>query len=262
MLTISQLADAAGVTVAAVRHYHRIGLLAEPERDGSGYRRYGAAAVVRLIRIHVLAGAGVPLAQVEGLLDAEPEAFADRVREIDARLRADIRRLRETRERLARLAAGDLMALPPSVTGYLDRLRGLGVGERYLTMERDAWILVAAQLPDRIDAIIARKHEDLDDPDLVRLYALLSSASDWTVDDPSLVEVADLLDRIRTRALQEGGGELEAGLEDGVADLVDAMMTESAPASQQLLRLLAERGWTGWTRPRRIGGDAEGPARG
>jgi hypothetical protein len=44
MLTIGQLAAYAGVTVRAVRHYHQIGLLPEPERDASGYRRYGATA--------------------------------------------------------------------------------------------------------------------------------------------------------------------------------------------------------------------------
>ncbi|WP_344167895.1 MerR family transcriptional regulator [Kribbella lupini] len=38
MLTISRLAAYAGVTVRAVRHYHQIGLLPEPERDHSGYR--------------------------------------------------------------------------------------------------------------------------------------------------------------------------------------------------------------------------------
>lgn len=42
MLTISQLAPYAGVTVP-VRHYHQTGLLAEPERDHSGYRSYDAA---------------------------------------------------------------------------------------------------------------------------------------------------------------------------------------------------------------------------
>ena len=42
MLTISQLATYAGVTVRAVRHYHHVGLLPEPSRDGSGYRTYGA----------------------------------------------------------------------------------------------------------------------------------------------------------------------------------------------------------------------------
>ena len=65
MLTISQLAAYAGVTVRAVRHYHQIGLLPEPERDHSGYRTYDAAAVVRLIRIRTLADAGVPLARVQ-----------------------------------------------------------------------------------------------------------------------------------------------------------------------------------------------------
>ena len=50
MLTISQLAAYAGVPVRAVRHYHQIGLLPEADRDSSGYRRYGAKAVVALIK--------------------------------------------------------------------------------------------------------------------------------------------------------------------------------------------------------------------
>ena len=77
MLTIGQLASYAGVTIRAVRHYHHIGLLPEPERDASGYRTYDAAAVVRLIRIRTLADAGVPLARVRELLDADPVTFAD-----------------------------------------------------------------------------------------------------------------------------------------------------------------------------------------
>ena len=52
MLTISQLAAYAGVTVRAVRHYHQVGLLPEPDRDASGYRSYDAAAVIALIRIN------------------------------------------------------------------------------------------------------------------------------------------------------------------------------------------------------------------
>ena len=71
MLTIGQLAAYAGVTVRAVRHYHQIGLLPEPERDASGYRRYGATAVVSLIKIRTLADAGVPLSQIGRMLDAD-----------------------------------------------------------------------------------------------------------------------------------------------------------------------------------------------
>ena len=67
----------------AVRHYHAKGLLPEPERDHSGYRRYDAAAVVDLIRIRTLADAGVPLSRVRGLLVADDVAFAAAVEEID-----------------------------------------------------------------------------------------------------------------------------------------------------------------------------------
>ncbi|MEU0493131.1 MerR family transcriptional regulator [Nocardiopsis sp. NPDC006139] len=86
MLTIGELASYAGVTVRAVRHYHAEGLLAEPERDRSGYRRYGADAVIELIRIRTLARAGVPLSRVRELLRADREGFAAAVDDIDARL--------------------------------------------------------------------------------------------------------------------------------------------------------------------------------
>jgi hypothetical protein len=82
---------------------------------------------VRLIRIHSPADAGVPLARVQELLDAGPEELADGVR------------LQGTRKRLASLAAGEQLALPRSIAGYLDRLRGLGVDERYIDLEERGW---------------------------------------------------------------------------------------------------------------------------
>src|SRR5256714_5762124 len=91
MLTIGQLASYAGVTIRAVRHYHQIGLLLEPQRDASGYRTYDAVAVVRLIRIRTLAEAGVPLAPGRELLDPDPQTFAAATTEIDRPPRARIR---------------------------------------------------------------------------------------------------------------------------------------------------------------------------
>ena len=126
MLTISQLASYAGVTVRAVRHYHAKGLLPEPERDHSGYRRYDAAAVVELIKIRTLADAGVPLSRVRELLAAGDEEFAAAIDDIDRRLRAEIRERQRHRERIAQLAAGDSLALPPEAVAYLDRMRELG----------------------------------------------------------------------------------------------------------------------------------------
>jgi DNA-binding transcriptional MerR regulator len=258
MLTISQLAAHAGVTVRAVRHYHKIGLLPEPERDHSGYRTYNAAAVVRLIRIHALADAGVPLARVQELLDAGPAEFADGVQEIDKELRAKIRQLRDTRKRLARLAAGEHLALPQSVVDYLDRLRGLGVDERYIEMERDAWIMVAAQGPPHsIDAVIARKHEDLDDPDMVKLYSLINGVLDLPADHPRIFEIADVMERLLIRAAE--AGELGAdGFDDQFADLLDSFMVEAAPGNKRFLAIMEERGWRGWTRIERVPADERG----
>src|ERR1700733_11842749 len=115
MLTIGQLAAYAGVTTRAVRHYHQIGLLPEPERDASGYRRYGATAVVSLIKIRTLANAGVPLSQIMRMLEADASTFAEAVQRIDSQLRGEIDRLESSRKQIARLAAGNNLALPPEV---------------------------------------------------------------------------------------------------------------------------------------------------
>ncbi|MET9866337.1 MerR family transcriptional regulator, partial [Streptomyces sp. NPDC006386] len=159
MLTIGELASYAGVTVRAVRHYHAKGLLPEPERDHSGYRRYGADAVVELIRIRMLAEAGVPLARVRELLRAGEEEFAAAVADIDRRLAAEIRERQRHRARIARLTSGDGLALPPEVVGFLERLRALGVDERIVRAERDGWIPLAARFPERVGEWIVRKQE-------------------------------------------------------------------------------------------------------
>lgn len=247
MLTISQVANYAGVTVAAVRHYHHVGLLPEPPRDQSGYRRYDATAVVRLIRIHVLASAGIPLSQVETMLDADEQTFSAGVSAIDRRLRVEIDHLQATRERLAKLAAGDHMALPQCVVDYLARLRTMGLNEDFIVLERDAWIIVSAQVPDQIDAIIAQKHDDLDDPAMANLYRMLSEAVDWPMNGPRLVEVADCFEQILIR-MSADGYLVEPNLDDRMVALLDATMVAAAPASRGLLALLEERGWKGWTR--------------
>ncbi|WP_129786871.1 MerR family transcriptional regulator [Promicromonospora panici] len=259
MLTISQVASYAGVTVRAVRHYHQIGLLPEPERDRSGYRSYDAAALVRLIRIHTLADAGVPLARVQELLDAAPDEFARSIKEIDRGLRAEMRRLRENRKRIARLADGESLALPRSVLDYLDRLRGLGVDEEYIALERDGWIMVAAHAPDEIDDIIAMKHRELDDPDTVLLYKLINEAIHWPADDPRIVEIVDVMERIVWRAAEAGqlGETGDDDRDQPFVDLLDALPAAS-PGGRRVIALLEERGWKGWTRieqvpPRRLG---------
>lgn len=252
MLTISQLASYAGVTVRAVRHYHQIGLLPEPDRDRSGYRSYQADAVVQLIRIRTLAEAGVPLTRVRQLLSASEEDFAAAVAELDKELRSEIRRLQQNRERIARLAAGESLALPPSVVTFLGSLRSLGVDERYIELERDAWIIVAARAPDHIDELIATKQAELADPDMARFYRLVSQALEWEPDDPRIVELADLLEKLMERGLEEGMDTVPEEFDDSFIDLLDATTANSSPVAQRLLEILEERGWRGWTRVERV----------
>jgi DNA-binding transcriptional MerR regulator len=64
-VTIGQAAAFAGVTVKTVRHYHKLGLVEEPRRDSSGYRRYGSAELPRLVPARTPAATGVPPAEVE-----------------------------------------------------------------------------------------------------------------------------------------------------------------------------------------------------
>jgi DNA-binding transcriptional MerR regulator len=255
MLTIGQLAAYAGVTARAVRHYHQIGLLPEPERDASGYRRYGATAVVSLIKIRTLANAGVPLSQIGRMLEADAPAFAEAVQRIDSHLREEIERLETTRKQVTQLAAGDSLALPPEVTSYLDRLREIGVPQRLVEAERDAWILVTARWPELIGEIMAGKLAQLEDPQVVRLYRVLSELfeSDASDDDPRLEEVADIMADGLERAY--ASGEIKPGQmahDDLPFDLLDAHVVESDPRAQRLMNLMRDRGWDGWIRSKRL----------
>jgi DNA-binding transcriptional MerR regulator len=254
MLTIGQLAAYAGVTARAVRHYHQIGLLPEPERDASGYRRYGATAVVSLVKIRTLANAGVPLSEIGEMLEADVPAFAEAVQRIDRHLRDEIERLETSRKQIAQLTAGDSLALPPEVISYLDRLRDIGASERMVDSERDGWILLAARWPDLIPEVIAGKHAQLEDPQLVRLYRILSELLESDAVDVSRAEeAADILASLFERAYTAGELNLgEVAHDDLAVNVLDALAVESDPRMHRMLDLMRERGWAGWTRIERL----------
>jgi DNA-binding transcriptional MerR regulator len=254
MLTIGQLAAYAGVTVRAVRHYHQIGLLPEPERDASGYRKYGAPAVVALIKIRTLADAAVPLSNIGRMLEADPAAFAEAVERIDAHLSDEIDRLAASRHRIAQLAAGDSLVLPPEVVAYLDRLREIGTSERMMAGERDAWILMAARWPDKVIEWMPGKLAQLDDPRVVRLYQVLSELLETDdIDSPLAVEAADIMVELAEHA--EAVGELDLGDpggDDTSFALLDDLADVADKRAEQLRDLMRERGWDGWSRMQRL----------
>jgi len=71
-----EFANLAGVTVRTLRYYDRLGLL-RPQRNGSGYRVYRERDLERLEQIVALKFLGMPLAEIQKLLDASPAGLPE-----------------------------------------------------------------------------------------------------------------------------------------------------------------------------------------
>ncbi|TQM09309.1 MerR family transcriptional regulator [Pseudonocardia kunmingensis] len=97
-----ELADLAGTSVRAVRHYHHVGLLAEPQRRANGYKQYGVAHLVRVLRIKRLADLGFTLPQIAELGDADQHP-RDALRGLDAHLARTLDRLQDARSEIQQI---------------------------------------------------------------------------------------------------------------------------------------------------------------
>jgi DNA-binding transcriptional MerR regulator len=94
MYSVQRFANLTGVTIKALRHYERVGLLA-PARTGGGYRRYSYAEMQRLERVLGLRALGFSLKDIAAVIDADPATRA-------AFLRQQRDRLEDRRARLTR----------------------------------------------------------------------------------------------------------------------------------------------------------------
>lgn len=113
-MTIGMLARAAGVGRETVRFYEREGLLPEPPRSASGYRRYPPDSVERLRFIRRAQGLGFTLQEIGDLLALRVdevaacgavEARARRKLESVAQKLTELRRLKRALERLVAACA-------------------------------------------------------------------------------------------------------------------------------------------------------------
>jgi hypothetical protein len=146
------------------------------------------------------------------------------------------------------------LALPPEAVDYLDQLRKLDIPERAIEMERDAWILVAAQIPEEMPALMALKRQQIDDPAVTAMYLDLVEAADWDADDPRLPALADRLVAMFEADADSWSEEQDDhfGLDPELVALLDEVFINTLPIARTLLRLLEQRGWTGWTQLERI----------
>jgi DNA-binding transcriptional MerR regulator len=241
MITIGQLAAYAGVTIKAVRHYHKRGLLEEPSRDSSGYRRYTAQHAIDLVKIKTLAEAGVPLARVKELLAASPDRFAAAIADVDRTLQERAKELRRTRERIARLSGGDRLFVSADVADYLDRLRELGVSQRSVQMERDGWILLQSASSKAAAIWFADKVEAIDDPEFVAIYLEYDAAFAWLPDDPRLEALAERSERWLARRGRRVRSGVQPAPDPGIAQLIATSTGSSSPAWDRLKEIARER---------------------
>jgi MerR family transcriptional regulator, thiopeptide resistance regulator len=69
-MRVQEFAGMAGVTVRALHHYDRLGLL-KPRRTRSGYRMYSERDLERLEQVVALKFLGIPLKQIKAMLDRD-----------------------------------------------------------------------------------------------------------------------------------------------------------------------------------------------
>ncbi|RSM84224.1 MerR family DNA-binding transcriptional regulator [Kibdelosporangium aridum] len=126
-----ELADLAGTTLKTVRHYHRIGLLDEPERAANGYKQYQISHLIRLLRIRRLVDLGVALSDIATMEESDEHA-EQALRTLDAELATSIERQQRMRDELAViLRHRNLVDLPP---GFDKTAADLSAADRSLLL--------------------------------------------------------------------------------------------------------------------------------
>ncbi|MFF5972376.1 MerR family transcriptional regulator [Streptomyces sp. NPDC012769] len=246
-MRIGELAALVGVTPRAVRHYHRIGLLAEPPRRGNGYREYGIRDAVLLARIRRLVELGLGLDEVrEVLAGDEGRELVEVLAELDDDLARQERVIRERRARLADLLArareGRLSAegpVSPELAGLLAELGDLGepgaAASPMAVKDRELLTLLDSVVPEaeRVRLMELMRDASGHAPEI---YALLDALADAGPGDPRVAEAAAAL----AACLPD-----EAGVTVPEGGLADVFFGDLAPAQaaavRRALRLVSER---------------------
>jgi DNA-binding transcriptional MerR regulator len=154
-MRIGELARLASTTPRAIRHYHAIGLLPEPERERSNYRSYGAEDLVLLVRIRRLRELGMPLDQIATQLSGGGSDVPSALRS----LADDISRQIEDLER----QRAKLLALADSPSSPMEKWRD-ALGGDLPAGEQAAVELIDALRPEALDGMVARASELMSDP--------------------------------------------------------------------------------------------------
>ncbi|MBO1333192.1 MerR family transcriptional regulator [Streptomyces sp. VRA16 Mangrove soil] len=242
-MRIGELAGIVGVTTRAIRHYHHLGLLPEPERLGNGYREYGVRHAVELARIRRLTELGLGLTEVRDVLaDDAGRDLVEVLAELDADLARQEAALHERRARLRALLGeaerGRLPAdgpLSPELTSLFDELGAPQLDSPMAVKDREVLSLIDATAPPEARAqLMAALASALTEPgalDTARAaYAQLDALADAEPDDPRVAEAARALQACLPPDLPTPQGPDQRVL-------LDAFLREFSPAQAAAVRL-------------------------
>lgn len=254
-MKIGELAGLVGISTRAIRHYHRIGLLAEPARKANGYREYSLRDAVELARVRRLTQLGLSLDEVGDVLAGDAgRDLAEILRELDADLARQEEDIRQRRARLARL-------LQQAETG--GRLSGQAPVSPGLAALFDRMIDVAAAKPGPEPAMAAKDREILallettpsargtgwlseltrvlnSDPGAAEqayaVYARLDELAALPASDPRVEETAQALAAAIPEAARKAIPLPEGELADAAGGFAAALYEDFAPAQAAAIR--------------------------
>lgn len=151
---VGELAFVTGVTVRALHHYDRLGLLVPAHRTAAGHRLYAAEDVHRLYRIVALRQLGLSLDEIASVLDRGHPGLLETVRRHLERVERDLQHQEILRGRLIAILERLDHSLEPSADQFLDALEAMivitDVAEiaRILGISRQVAAELAESAPD------------------------------------------------------------------------------------------------------------------
>ncbi|MFJ2593359.1 MerR family transcriptional regulator [Streptomyces erythrochromogenes] len=236
-MRIGEIAAVVGVTTRAIRHYHHVRLLPEPERRPNRYRAYTVRDAVLLARVRRLTELGLSLDEVRDVLaDDAGRDLADVLEGLDADLARQEAEIKERRRRLAVLLAaepGEGEPISPALAELLAKAPrttspAAAKDREHLTL-LDATGVGGEEIYAALGPLAA-------DPGMLALYERLDELADAPADDPRIPGLAAELvaavpDEVFAAIPRDGAV---------VTGFKEALLAEYAPAQAEVVRRVME----------------------
>lgn len=195
----SQLAELAGITRRTLRHYHQVGVLAEPPRSDNGYRDYPPEAVVTILRVRRLQALGLSLVHIAEILDGSRTDPRELYAHMDAELAVRIEQLTRQREHIAHLQHyGAPPDLPLHIAAPHDMLRRYGLPDDAAAVDRDHALLLSQILGPQGQAYMVAVYQLISSPDRAQIAAEVMVAWAELGDDVDGKQMDQLVEQIVT----------------------------------------------------------------